>query len=84
MKVIYNDSEGNVAVLTPAPQCPRSIQEIANKDVPYGLPYKIVDDSVIPDSTIFRGAWEVETLQLTDGTGAESNEFLTEVGGDNY
>ena len=35
-----------------------------------GLKYKIVDDSVIPTDRSFRGAWEVDEAELTDGVGA--------------
>jgi hypothetical protein len=34
------------------------IQWIANKDVPAGKPYKIVDASDIPSDRTFRNAWE--------------------------
>ena len=36
MKIIYPNDEGGVAVITPAPECGLSIEEIARKDVPAG------------------------------------------------
>jgi len=34
------------------------MQEIADKDVPHGRPYKIVEESEIPADRTFRNAWE--------------------------
>jgi hypothetical protein len=75
MKIIYKDSDERVVVITPAPTCPYTIEEIADKDVPAGLPYKIVADDIIPSDKTFRAAWTVDVLELTDGVGAVSHEF---------
>jgi len=55
--IIYPTDDGGVAILTPA-DCGLSIEEIADKDVPKGKPYKIVDVSDIPADRTFRNAWE--------------------------
>ena len=70
MKKIVYKTETGVAVIHPAPACSRTIEEIAQKDVPTGLKYKIVEDSVIPTDRTFRNAWEVDEAELTDGVGA--------------
>ena len=45
-------------------------EEVAVKDVPKGLKYKIVNDTDIPYSERpFRMAWTVDESVLTDGTG---------------
>ena len=69
MKVIYIE-EGLLCVLNPMDECPLSIEEIAAKDVPTGLPYKIVEDTAIPTDHTFRMAWEMDVNLLTDGVGA--------------
>ena len=76
-RIIYQNDKGGVSVLIPAPEClqERTIEEIAAKDVPAGKPYKIVDVADIPSDRTFRAAWEVDVNTLTDGVGAESNEF---------
>jgi hypothetical protein len=56
-RIIYPTDDGGVAILTPA-DCGLSIEEIADKDVPKGKPYKIVDVSDIPTDRTFRNAWE--------------------------
>jgi hypothetical protein len=57
-RIIYPTAEGGVAVIVPAPDCGLSIDEIAAKDVPRGVPYQIVDAVDIPADRTFRNAWE--------------------------
>jgi hypothetical protein len=75
-RIIYSTDDGGVAVIVPAPEClqTRTIEEIAQKDVPAGVPYKIVDVADIPSDRTFRSAWEAQ-IDTPDGVGAESNEF---------
>ena len=72
MKIIYKNESGSVSVITPTETALSfmTIDEIAQKDVPTGLPYKIVDDSEIPEDRTFRDAWTVDEATLTDGVGA--------------
>jgi len=76
-RIIYPTDEGGVAVIVPAPECLQNhtIEEIALKDVPAGKPFKIVNVTDIPSDRTFRNAWEVDANALTDGVGAESNQF---------
>lgn len=76
-RIIYKNDDGGVSVIIPSPNIlkTRTIEEVAQKDVPSGKPYKIVDVDDIPTDRTFRDAWEVDEATLTDGTGAESNEF---------
>jgi hypothetical protein len=75
-RIIYQNDEGGVSVLIPAPECltKHSIEEIAAKDVPAGKPYKIITTDDIPSDRTFRNAWEA-VIDEPDGVGAESNEF---------
>jgi hypothetical protein len=56
--IIYPTPEGGVAVITPAPECNLTIEEIAAKDVPSGTSFKIVDVTDVPEDRTFRAAWE--------------------------
>ena len=73
MRIIYpnpeykNDlSQAPLAVLIPAPQFLKSLQGteeeklifVANKDLPKGTPYEIVEDDYVPSDRSFRNAWE--------------------------
>ena len=71
MKIIYKNESGGVSILHPTDEALSfmSIDEIAKKDVPTGLPYKIVEDSEIPTDRTFRDAWTVDEATLTDGVG---------------
>lgn len=68
-RIIYQNDNGGVSVITPAPNCGLTIEQIARKDVPTGKPYKIVDGSEVPSDRTFRNAWEVDVNTLTDGVG---------------
>ena len=70
MKIIYREKEGTVSVINASPEWSGTMEELAQKDVPTGLKYKIVEDSVIPSDRSFRNAWEVAESDLTDGVGA--------------
>lgn len=71
MKIIYKNESGGVSVITPSDEALSfmTIDEIAKKDVPTGLPFRIVEDSEIPTDRTFRDAWTVEDSLLTDGVG---------------
>lgn len=55
-RIIYKTNEGGVAVIIPAVSI-----ELAMKDIPDGVQYKIVDVSDIPFDRTFRDAWTVDT-----------------------
>ena len=78
--IIYKQDNGTVAIICPSEEALAiyGIDAIAQKDVPFGKKYKIVDASTIPTDRIFRAAWTVDDALLTDGIGAESNEFTGE------
>ena len=57
-RIIYSTPEGGVAIIIPAPDCGLTVEEIAAKDVPAGVPFRIVDATDIPSDRTFRNAWE--------------------------
>ena len=57
-RIIYQTDEGGVAVIVPAEECGLTIEAIAAKDVPQGVPFKIVEADTIPSDRTFRNAWE--------------------------
>ena len=71
MKIIYKNESGGVSILHPTEEALSfmAIDEIAKKDVPTGVKYKIVEDSEIPIDRTFREAWTVDDSTLTDGVG---------------
>jgi hypothetical protein len=57
-RILYPTPEGGVAIIIPAAECGLTIEEIAAKDVPAGVPFRIVDAADIPEDRTFRNAWE--------------------------
>jgi hypothetical protein len=64
--IIYPNDNGGICILTPAPECGLSLQEIAAKDVPSGKPWKIVDAADIPTTREFRNAWTADFTEVTE------------------
>ena len=78
MKIIFKNQDNSIGIITPTDEALNfaTIKQIAEKDVPYNLPYWIVEDSIIPTDRTFRSAWEIdENFGKPDGFGGESNEF---------
>ena len=58
LRIIYPTPEGGVAIIIPAHECGLTIEQIAAKDVPAGVPFRIIDVSKVPSDRTFRNAWE--------------------------
>ena len=77
MRILYLEDNGIVTIMypsntiNPATGNPWTVEEVAQKDVPKGKKYKIVEDSEIPSDWTFRDAWTVSESDLTDGTGTK-------------
>ena len=56
--IIYKTENNGVAIIIPSPNWKGTIEELAAKDVPTGVPYKIVDSKDIPSDRTFRNAWK--------------------------
>ena len=46
--ILFPQDNGGVAVIIPAPEFADQIEAVANKDVPAGKPWRIVDNSTLP------------------------------------
>ena len=59
-RIIYKTAEGGVAIIVPTLEYleTHTIEELAEKDVPAGAEFKIVNTSDIPSDRTFRDAWE--------------------------
>lgn len=71
-RILYERPDGGVSIVCPAqPYDERTgtgtkltIQEIAAKDVPLGVPYRIVDSSELPTDRTFRNAWVMSGIAV--------------------
>jgi len=75
--ILYKQDNGVVAIIRPTEEAlvMYPVDIIAQKDVPAGKPYRIINASEIPTDRSQRNAWTVDDADLTDGVGAESNTF---------
>ena len=63
MKIIYKTATG-IAIIHPTGEL--SIEEVAAKDVPAGVPYRIVNDDEVPSDRTFRNALKYDlTVDMT-------------------
>lgn len=64
-RIIYPTPDGGVAVLIPAPEWlaeeGNTLEKLAEKDVPAGVEYKIIDTADVPTDRTFRNAWEYQS-----------------------
>lgn len=77
-KVIAYPSNDTVAIVYPIDGCGISFEEICKKDVPDGIPYKILDKASLPNEDyVFRNAWEVD-FSNPDGYGMGPQKWFIE------
>tara|TARA_R110002012_G_scaffold267104_1_gene450760 strand:- start:141 stop:359 length:219 start_codon:yes stop_codon:yes gene_type:complete len=69
-RIIYKKDDGTVSIIVPITNSGLTVEQIALKDVPTGLKYKIVNVSDISSDRTFRNAWTIDDAELTDGVGA--------------
>lgn len=65
-RIIYPTGTG-IAVIMPC-DCGLTIEQIAKKDVPPGVKYKIIDVADIPADRTLRNAWTADFAEF-DGVG---------------
>ena len=66
MRIIFPNNEGGLSVLIPAPKFLDQLEgteiekliHIADKDLPSGTKYELVEDDYVPSDRSFREAWE--------------------------
>jgi len=71
--IIYPQDNGNIALVMPTGELP--IEQVAQKDVPAGKPYLIVNYADIPADHTFFGAWEAD-FSNPDGHGLGADAYF--------
>lgn len=74
-RIIYPNDESGICVVIPSPNTKLTIEQLAQKDVPAGKPYKIIEDSDVPTDRTFRNAWEAD-FSNPDGFGLGHDEWF--------
>ena len=76
MKIIY-PTETGVAIIHPTGEL--SIEEVAAKDVPAGVPYRIVNDDEVPSDRTFRNALKYDlTVDMPKAQGITKDRLRQE------
>jgi hypothetical protein len=73
--IFYPNKNGSVSMILPMLNCGLTVEEIAIKDTPAGLPYLIVERDVAPADETFFDAWEAD-FSSPDGHGIGSNQWF--------
>lgn len=68
--VIFPTGDGKISIIYPTAASGLTVQEIAEKDVPAGLAYRIVNSSEIPADRSERDRWTADFSE-PDGYGGE-------------
>jgi hypothetical protein len=58
--IFPSESGPTIAVLSPAPGNPWTIEQLADRDIPAGTPYKFISYSDLPEDYVFRDAWTAD------------------------
>lgn len=73
MRIIYPNENGGICLIIPADVLP--IEEVAKKDVPAGVKYKILEDNQVPEDHTFFDAWEFDFSDY-DGIGMGADAWF--------
>lgn len=75
--IIYPNQNGGVVLVIPALECGLTIEEIAAKDVPAGVPYLFINETDLPTDFEFFDAWEAD-FSSPDGYGVGHDAWFAE------
>jgi hypothetical protein len=72
--IVYKQKNGNIGLVVPTQEGLDnfSLQELAEKDIPLGCPFKIVGKSDVPSlEDTYIETWEIDDADLNDGVGKQ-------------
>ena len=58
--IAYTDASGDLILTAPILDYGLTIQDVANSVVPLGTTYAVIDESDLPDTSDYRGAWKID------------------------
>jgi hypothetical protein len=77
--IVYNNEFGSLDLCFPCSNI-HSLEDVALKDVPAGVSYKILNVDDLPESDTFRNAWTYDFKADSDGVGMGAEAFFKERG----
>ena len=72
-RIIYQNETGEVSIIIPTGEL--AIEDVAQKDVPAGVPYLLAEVADIPSDRTFRNAWEAD-FSNPDGYGIGADAYF--------
>lgn len=72
-RILFPNESGGVSVIHPTGELP--VEEVAQKDVPAGIPYLIISSDDVPTDRTFRDAWEAD-FSNPDGYGIGADAYF--------
>ena len=72
-RILFPNETGGIAVIIPTGELP--VEEVAQKDVPAGVPYLFVPTDDVPSDRTFREAWEAD-FSNPDGYGLGADAYF--------
>lgn len=76
MFIIHPEGDG-VALLYPSVPEGRTIHDVARKDVPAGVPYRLISLAELPQDPAYRAAWRADFSE-PDGIGVGADAWHAE------
>lgn len=75
--IVYKQPSGLLSVVHPTPEAVAlfGIEAIAQKDVPSGRPFRIIEATDLPSDRSHRQTWTADDADLNDGVGADWDVF---------
>jgi hypothetical protein len=71
--IIYPQDNGGIALIAPTGELP--FEDVAQKDVPAGVPYLLVNYEDLPQDHAFFNAWEAD-FSVPDGYGIGADAYF--------
>lgn len=65
MRIVFKNQDGSCGVIIPAADWEGTLEELAEKDVPEGLSWRLCNLEDIPSDRAFRDAWTDDNLTNT-------------------
>lgn len=75
--IIFKNAFGGISVVTPTHEALEEygITKIAQKDVPPGVKYKLIDQNDVPTDPTERANWMLDDSEFLDGAGTDIKSF---------
>jgi hypothetical protein len=68
-RAVFKNDQGGISVVVPSPGLDLSMLEVAQRVVPAGQPFWIINVTDQPNDRTFRNAWEIDEAEMGNPSG---------------